>query len=101
MVSSPVSNKRQAILLASCAGNHTGNAIFVGRHVQILQHALNLCITNVAPVQEGQQVQESQHGNQPEIHLAQEFVLGLPRVHRASSIFNSADSGFLRVGRGN
>lgn len=43
-------------------------------HFQIRQHVLDLGVADVAAVQEGQQVEDGEHGDEAEVHLAQDLL---------------------------
>lgn len=60
-IRSTYENSRTKIVLRTC-------------EVQVGLHALNLCIADVRPIQEAEQVEESQHWNEAYIHLAKRLL---------------------------
>lgn len=70
--------------------------------MQIIQHPLNLRIANIAPVQKRQQVQQCQHRDQTQVHLAEDALLHLRRESRGrvSHRANWAGSNIFVLERG-
>lgn len=49
--------------------------VLVAAHAEVLLQALDLGVADVAAVEEGEQVQQREHGDQAQVHLAQDRPL--------------------------
>ena len=47
-----------------------GPIVLGPRHVEVLLQAFDLCVADVAAVEEGEEVEEGEHGDEVEVHLA-------------------------------